>query len=160
MRRVIDSNVPIVANGRDTNASTRCREAAIDILALLIARGRIVVDEDGEMLAEYRRYCQPRGQPGVGDRFFREVLMNYSGKIERIHLARTENGNYRDFPDDPELANFDASDRKFAAAARKAGAPVLNATDSDWLIHRRALARNGIAVEFVCGANMDDWTTH
>jgi hypothetical protein len=156
-RRVVDTNVAVVANGRDTNASLKCRIAAIDALAGLIAAGRIIIDGAGEMLAEYRTYCEPKGQPGVGDRFFREVLMNYAGKVERIDLTKSADGSYEDFPDSPDLATFDNSDRKFAAAARKAAAPVMNATDSDWLTHRIALARHGIAVEFVCGLQQAEW---
>jgi hypothetical protein len=150
-RRVIDTNVAVVANGRNTNSSPRCRIAAVDALADILVRGRIIVDADGEMLAEYRRYCNPKGQPGVGDRFFREVLMNYAGKIERIRLEKEADGSHVDFPSDPALANFDFSDRKFAAAARKMSVPVMNATDSDWLNFHAALKRNGIRVEFLCG---------
>jgi hypothetical protein len=156
-RRVIDTNVAVVANGRETNASLKCRQSAIDALVLLLNRGRIVVDDAGEMTAEYRTYCKPKGQPGVGDRFFREVLMNYSGKVERVRLRKRADGSFSDFPSDPDLASFDRSDRKFAAAARKASVPVLNATDSDWLIHIEALEKNGISVEFVCGTDKAKW---
>ena len=151
-RRVVDSNVLVVANGRQTNASVHCRTAAVEALRDLLGRGRIVVDRAGAMIEEYRRYCHPKGQPGVGDRFYREILMNYAAeKVERIGLSQRNDGSFADFPDDPALAAFDPSDRKFAAAARKAGVPVMNATDSGWLIHHEALARNGIEVEFVCG---------
>jgi len=110
------------------------------------------------MVDEYRRYCLPKGQPGVGDQFFREILMNYAGKVERIKLARRPDGSFVDFPDDPDLVKFDLSDRKFAAAARRSVAPVLNATDSDWLHHHAALRRNGIEVEFICGTDRHHWT--
>ncbi len=156
-RRVVDTNVAVVANGRNTNASLYCRMAAIDALAGLLRRGRIVIDAGGEMAAEYQVYCEPKGQPGVGDRFFREVLMNYHGKVERILLAKRNDGTFVDFPDDPALVTFDPSDRKFAAAARKAAVPVMNATDSDWSYHHAALSRNGIEVEFVCGISPAGW---
>ena len=159
-RRVVDSNVAVVANGRNTNASVQCRSAAIDALKDLLRHGRIIVDQAGAMTREYRRHCHPKGQPGVGDQFFREILMNYAGeKVERIDLLKHEDGSFADFPDDPALVHFDASDRKFAAAARKTGVPVMNATDSDWLDHRAALMNNGIAVEFVCGDSLGQWTT-
>ena len=64
-----------------------------------------------------------------------------------------------DFPDDPALAEFDLSDRKFAALARRSGAPVANATDGGWLQHRSALEANEISVEFVCGCDPLQWTT-
>lgn len=156
-RRVVDTNVAVVANGRNTNASLRCRLAAIDALHGLLRRGRIVIDEAGEMTAEYKVYCEPKGQPGVGDRFFHEVLMNYRGKVERISLAKRSDGSFVDFPADPVLVTFDLSDRKFAAAARKAAVPVMNATDSDWLHHYATLRQNGIEVEFVCGVSPAEW---
>jgi hypothetical protein len=157
LRRVIDSNVAIVANGRETNAGPKCRLRAIERLNELLADGQIVVDVAGEMIDEYRRYCEPKGQPGVGDRFFREILMNYEGKIERVHLEKDDEGNFVDFPKDPDLAGFDHDDKKFAAAGRKAQCPVANATDSDWLDYRVPLERNGVEIEFVCGTERADW---
>lgn len=77
--------------------------------------------------------------------------------MERIPLPKRSDGSFIDFPDDPALVEFDLSDRKFAAAARKASVPMMNATDSDWSLHYAALARNGIAVEFVCGPNPGEW---
>jgi hypothetical protein len=147
----------VVANGRQTNASIRCRSAAIDALNLLLKHGRVVIDDAGEMVEEYRPYCEPKGQPGVGDRFFYEMLMNYTGKVERIRLQKRADGSFVDFPNDDDLATFDQSDRKFAAASRRARARVMNATDSDWLHHLAALERHGIRVEFVCGSCRSSW---
>ena len=70
MRRVVvDTNVPIVANGRPdpsnggrTPAPT-CRLAAIDFLEETLARRRVLLDLAGEIQGEYRRYLNPRGQP-------------------------------------------------------------------------------------------------
>ena len=156
---MVDTNVAIVANGRNSNAALKCRAAFIDALARILESGRIIIDIGGEMLAEYRTYCSPHGQPGIGDRFFREVLMNYSGKVVRIELSKRADGSFVDFPADPDLAGFDPSDKKFAAAARKSNTPVLNSTDSDWLDHRAALERNGVTVEFVCGTVSGKWLT-
>ena len=83
--------------------------------------------------------------------------MNFTGRVERIPLEKRIDGSFVDFPSDPRLANFDLSDRKFAAAARKAGVPVCNAIDTDWLDHRSELAENGIEVAFLCGCNADEW---
>lgn len=156
-RRVVDTNVGIVANGRNTNASLGCRLAALEALASLIEGGRIVVDSSGEMQSEYRTYFNPSGQPGVGDRFFQAVLTDFATKVERVDLARRPDGSFADFPEDADLATFDPSDRKFAAAARRVGVAVLNAVDSDWLDHYEALARNGITVDFVCGSDIALW---
>ena len=162
MRRVVDTNVAIVANGRADEArgsrqpSVDCRLAAVEFLEALLRRGRIVVDSDGEIQSEYRRHLNPSGEPGVGDRFYREVL-NRGGRIDRVVLVVRPDGSYAAFPDDPALEGFDRSDRKFAAAARLSKAPVANSVDSDWLDYRAALAGHGIAVDFVCGCNRTAW---
>src|SRR5687767_10219573 len=104
-RRVVHTNVAIVANGRDDNAHPSCRLAAAQGLREILEGGVIVVDVAGAMLAEYRSYCNPVGQPGLGDRFFREVLMSYGGRVERIDLPLDlATGGYLDFPNDPDLA--------------------------------------------------------
>ena len=158
MRRVVDTNVPIVANGRNTNASINCRLAAINFLNLLVEGGQTVLDLGGEIQAEYRSYLDPSGQPGVGDRFYQIILHSAPARVERINLPTDPaTGEFVDFPNDPALANFDRSDRKFAAAARKSNSPVANATDTDWLDYNMALSRNGISVEFICGCDPMNW---
>lgn len=158
MQRVVDTNVAKVANGREINATPSCQLAALSALESLLQNGAIVMDLAGEIFGEYRRHFNSNGQPGVGDRFFQIVLTEFSGKrVLRVQLERRADGSYVDFPSDPDLAHFDPSDRKFAAAARKTNSPVLNATDSDWLDHFEALERNGITVEFVCGRDKLQW---
>jgi hypothetical protein len=157
-RRVVDTNVAIVANGRGTNASIDCRLAAVEFLNWLLANGRVILDLGGEIQAEYHRHLNPKGQPGVGDRFYRMVLESAPKRVERIELSKNAAGEFDDFPADPALAAFDRSDRKFAAAARKAKAPVANATDRrSWHAYHAALVANGIAVEFVCGGDPATW---
>lgn len=157
-RRVVDTNVAVVANGAKSNATPACRLAAIEALADILKRGRIVVDLAGDMLAEYKAHCDPKGEPGVGDRFFREVLTNYSGKrVIRIDLAKEADGSYSAFPTDPALAAFDISDRKFAVASRMSGAPVMNCVDTDWLTYQTSLASHGIKIDFICGTKHDTW---
>jgi hypothetical protein len=155
--------VPIVANGRrdpeesGQHASPMCRLAAIEFLQEMLAKGCVVLDLAGEIEAEYHRYLSPRGQPGVGDRFYLEILNSAPGRIERVPLPKDEAGEYKDFPKAAELASFDTSDRKFAALAHRERMPVANATDSDWLIHCAALETSGISVRFVCGCDRRLW---
>ncbi len=162
MRRVVDTNIAIVANGRTDEArgsrqpSVDCRLAAVEFLDALLRHGRIVVDSDGELQSEYRRHLNPRGEPGVGDRFYREVL-NRAGRIDLFILAVRPDGSYAAFPDDPALDGFDRSDRKFAAVARLSKAPVANSVDSDWLDYRAAPAAHGIAVDVGCGCDRTAW---
>lgn len=159
----MDTNVPIVANGRPDPAhgsrapSIACRIAAVERLMALIEHGTVVLDVDGQIQAEYQRHLNPRGQPGVGDRFYELIINSHPGRVERVALPLSSDGNYSDFPPDPALAGFDRSDRKFAALSRRETIPVVTATDSDWLHLRGALELNGIKIDFVCGCDQDDW---
>lgn len=155
--RVVDTNVLVVANGGHEGASSSCQLASIEALKGILSNGRIVVDCGGEISGEYRRYCNPSGQPKIGDMFYREVVLNYSQKLLRVDLVKNADGSFVDFPVDPLLRNFDPSDRKFVAASVKSGAPVMNSTDSDWLIHKEELKNNGISIEFVCGEMPGIW---
>ena len=158
MRRVVDTNVAVVANGRNTNASLDCRQRAVEFIVEFLQRGRVILDRGGEIQAEYHKRLNPRGQPGVGDRFYLVVLQSSLKRVERINLPKgPATDEFVDFPDDTRLANFDRNDRKFAAAARKAGVPVANAADTDWLDHETALRQNGVQIQFICGMDRAVW---
>lgn len=159
-RAVVDANVPIVSNGRDGDYHLECQLACIDALVGIMKRGTVFIDDSGAILEEYTRHLRYQGQPGVGDAFFRFIVQNQANhrRVRQITLRfRDGTEDYIDFPDDPRLATFDRSDRKYAACARKSNRPVLNAVDSDWLHHRAALAEHGIEVRFLCGLSMDGW---
>ncbi|MGA8169228.1 MAG: hypothetical protein WB816_00085 [Methylocystis sp.] len=163
-RYVVDTNVPIVANGRpnpnDSGVpSITCRVAAIEFLVNTLESGKILLDLAGEIQAEYRRYLNPRGQPGVGDRFYLEVLNSAPKRIERVELPKRDDGQYVDLPQALIDVNFDPSDRKFAALANREKSPVINATDSDWLNHRDVLESSGVRVKFLCGRRKSEWFT-
>lgn len=162
-RAVVDTNVPIVANGRSDDANggriptAACRLAAIDFLDELLKSGRVFLDLAGEIQREYRRYLNPAGEPGVGDRFYQEVLRRGPLQVQHVELPKASDGSYKDYPKDRDLVSFDPSDRKFVALSLRAKAPVVVATDSDWVHHRAALDRNGVTIRFVCGCNMNAW---
>jgi hypothetical protein len=101
----------------------------------------------------------PRGQPGVGDRFYLEVINSTPHKVERVALPRRADGEYLDLPQPLIDAGFDPSDLKFAALARREGVPVYNAVDSDWINHSQILVAEQIAVEHLCGCDPADWFT-
>lgn len=159
-RWVVDTNVPVVANGRGAETHPvhpDCRAATIRFLVRIREnRERIILDNGGKVLAEYRGCLQPSGQPGVGDRFYREILHNPT-MVERVDLPKRGDGEYRDLPREVIDSGFDRSDRKFAALAKRENAPVANAVDSDWLDARSLLAANGVRVEFLCGCDRDSW---
>jgi len=159
-RWVIDTNVPVVANGRhdrDRPVACQCREAAITFLVeLLDSEGRAVIDNLGEIQEEYRRYLRPAGQPGVGDRFYHELMRN-PRLCERVALPKREDGEYVDLPPAIIESAFDRDDRKFAALARREAIPVVNGVDSDWLDARELLMEHDIRVEFLCGTDATHW---
>lgn len=57
MQYAVDTNVPIVANGRSDNGehlpSIACRLAAIEFLESLLTGGVVLLDLEGEIQAEY-----------------------------------------------------------------------------------------------------------
>ena len=158
-RWTIDTNVPVVANGRDDRdrpVAVECREAAVRFLMRVHGEGqRVVVDDAGKIEKEYRTYLHPSGQPGVGDRFYQSVL--YRRLCERVRLPKRCDGEYADLPQAVIDARFDRGDRVFAALAKREGIPVVNAVDGDWLAARGVLNENGIRVEFLCGCDAAGW---
>jgi hypothetical protein len=162
IRSVVDTNVAIVANGRSDPEDTRppsilCRKAAVTFLSQLVENGRVLLDFEGAIQAEYRNHLNPSGAPGVGDRFYQEVLRSAPKLVERVGLPKRHDGEYEDLPQALIDVGFDPSDRKFAALAHKEGVSVYNATDSDWVEHSITLANAGVQVENLCGCNINLW---
>jgi hypothetical protein len=160
-RWVVDTNAPIVANGRtDARApgdpSIDCRIAAVAFLQKIENRQGVLVDDDNRVVEEYRRHLNPSGQPGVGDRFYQRVLNDWRF-AERRALPVGDDGEYVDLPRSLVDAGFDPSDRKFAALARRCLAPVANAVDSDWIAHGALLEAEGVRVEHLCGCDPATW---
>jgi hypothetical protein len=162
---VVDTNVPIGANGR-SHADPACVIACIEGLAAVCSEGVIVLDDAMRILKEYMDHLSLGGEPGAGDAFVKWVW-NVQGddrRCERVVLTpRYENGaeNFAEFPDDPELADFDLADRKFVAAALASlkTPAVLNALDSDWAENHNALVRNGLTIRFLCPQHVAPSTT-
>lgn len=152
---IVDTNVPITANGHAEQASLACRLACISALRTIQAQRRISVDQSGLILQEYRRHLSPNGQPGLGDAFFKWLWNNQANPQVCIPVPITpaaDGRGFTEFPDDPALAQFDRSDRKFVAVARAhpLHPPIHNAVDTDWLSYQDALAQHGVVVEHVC----------
>ena len=148
---VLDTNVLVVANGRDTHATDQCRLAAIRCLRSVQQANKAVIDSLGHIIDEYRKYCVHSGKPDVGDQFFMWLVQS-QGSIKTADLEPHPERGYEEFPDDPELASFDQDDRKFVAAALAAGpdTDVINAVDSDYQAFAGALAAAGVSVVELC----------
>lgn len=150
---VVDTNVPVVANGGE-DADPECVRACVRALVEVTRRGHVLVDDGLEIVREYRTNLRAKGQPGVGDAFFKWLWDNLWVKQICTHVRITTHSKrgYREFPIHEGLAAFDPSDRKFVAvaAAHPDHPPILQAVDSKWWGCRHAFAECGINVEFLC----------
>lgn len=155
---IIDTNVPIVANRTTLHASSACVSTCISLINALTRQQthRLVIDAQWRIIGEYCHMLHATGQPGVGDAFLKWILINQFNpqRCERVSIEYdTAENRYTPFPDhDPDMVNFDLSDRKFVAVAlaHPEHPPIYNATDTDWFHHQAQLAKHGVQVEFLC----------
>jgi len=156
MKAVVDTNVPVVANGRSPQASGECARTCAVRLNELTKRGKIVLDDDWLILKEYVRNLDQSGQPGPGDAFLKWVLLNHANpnRCEKVRLTPTDASktNFAEFPQSLELQRFDPSDRKFVAVAlgHPDKPPVLQATDAQWWDLRDHMKEAGVTIDFLC----------
>lgn len=147
---VVDTNVPIVANGCSSQADEQCRLTCIGRLEYLMEEGIVAIDNRDAILKEYIDNFSPVGGHDVGDRFFVHIINHQYGetRVKRIPVTPIDD-DQRGFNELPENS-FDRSDRKFLAVAVVLGAVVLNATDSDWQEHGELMNELGVEVEQLC----------
>lgn len=152
--KVIDTNVILVANGQHLDVSPNCVASCAITLQSVMKSGKLVLDEGFQILLEYQNKTQPKKGNRPGDAFVKWALNNRCNKkhVELVHLLTHDERSFESFPEDPELANFDAPDRKFVAVsgAHPKKPPISQAADSKWLDWAPALKRHGIEVDFLC----------
>jgi len=153
MNVVVDTNVAMAANGRNTHASLTCQYACTEFLEGLVSlrkRTRIVLDEQGLIFAEYRNRLHFKGQPGVGDMFFKYLHdhMYLGKKIQLVPITpiADETRGFNELPSN----SVDKSDRKFLATALVAGAAVVNALDGGWHKQTDFVTELGVNVRQLC----------
>lgn len=159
---VVDTNVACAANGAAKQADPQCALRCLQELVATRNGRQVLLDDKGLILQEYLKQ-KPHGFPqGPGDAFLVWVYDNQANPVHIQVVPVTPLGDdprgFAEFPDDADLMAFDQDDRKFVAVALAGGGnpPILNATDTDWWIHRDALARNGVRVAFLCPHLMID----
>ncbi|MDE0231496.1 MAG: hypothetical protein OXI56_08885 [bacterium] len=148
---VVDINVLVVAEGDQTHAGDRCQETAS--LKLLHVRDQhsLVLDTSREILGEYAKGLGSGGASGPGELFF--IWAVSSGGHRYVELETHVDRGFEAFPDDPRLDRFDWDDRKFVAAAVVSGTTetrIVNAVDSDYLLHKEALDEVGVVIQELC----------
>lgn len=153
MNVVVDTNVAIAANGRCTHASLACQYKCIEFIQGLVSpekRTRIILDEPGLIFTEYSSHLNYKGQPGMGDMFFKYLHdhMYLGKKIQLVPITpiADEARGFNELP--PNLV--DKSDQKFLAAAVKAGAKIVNAVDTDWHEQKTFITGLGVNVQQLC----------
>ncbi len=158
---VIDTNVPLTANKKDA-PSPACVLACVQALEALMKSGHFVIDDGWRIINEYKHKLSPDGQPGVGDRFLKWVLRNYTNPKFCTQVPLTprpeDPRDFEQFPRDEALAGFDPSDRKFVAVscAHEKRPPILQATDSKWWGLREAFAHCGVDIRFLCPKDIEE----
>lgn len=156
---VVDTNVVVVANRRESDADPQCQLACIDCLDALVAHDVVAIDDQGRIVNEYAKHANWEGGPGVGDVFFKHVVDNQymNGRVRRVPVTPSEDEG-RGFEELPPNS-FDPSDRKFLAVAVVEKATVLNATDSDWDEHADLMASLAVGVHQLCPQHATKQTT-
>ncbi len=151
-RIVVDTNVLIVANGRDdTPADLKCELACVEALQSAKAGKQLVLLDTFDLIIdEYRDYCRQSGEPGVGDEFFKYLNDHQHSTKKVIHISiqetPDEDGGFANLP----ANTFDRDDRKFLAVAEAGDGRVVNATDSDWSEHADFIDSLGVHVCELC----------
>lgn len=158
---IVDTNVAVVANEQNDGVATSCIDACKIFVATARDQHVVLVDDADAIRQEYAQALQQSRPYGLGALFLQHIYQHQYNlaRVRRVALPVAASGEYADFPNDPALAAFDPSDRKFAALARRTGISVTNATDSDWIDNIAALNAYGITVDFLCGHNKEDWFT-
>ena len=155
---VIDTNVPIVANGETPQADLQCVHVCSQVLER-VCNGelRVLLDNKGLILEEYLKGLKSdknRKQKGLGMTFLIWLWNKQAveSRCRKIVINPSETRTFEEFPDDPALDKFDLDDRKFVAVscASKTTAEILNASDTDWSQYEDALDRHDVTVVFLC----------
>ncbi|MFA7543281.1 MAG: hypothetical protein WCY84_02800 [Candidatus Cloacimonadaceae bacterium] len=158
---IIDTNIPLTANKIFNNPKNekdwmQCAYNCIELLETVVkSKQGLVLDAGDEIFREYGHKLSYKGQPGVGDKFFKWLHDNrYSFPTEDRVEITPQGDTYKEFPDHPGLKDFDISDRKFIAVAYSHSAKpkptIFEATDSKWIGWRKALSEVGIEVNLLC----------
>ena len=147
---VVDTNVLIVANGRNTHVDLTCQLACIEEIENIFVTHTIALDKSGKIFDEYKDRLNFSGAPGLGDIFFKELYNRlYDPQfVNQVMVTPSEDAS-KSFEELPSNS-FDVSDRKFLAVAVVAEADVLNATDSDWAINHALTDSLGVNVKQLC----------
>ncbi|MCY2994956.1 MAG: hypothetical protein NTY19_44910 [Planctomycetota bacterium] len=157
---IVDTNVLLVADGKQVDISREGCSCCILALQLLMKQGRIAVDEAGAILREYLKKTKPWNPQKVGELFLKWVLDNHynEARCDRIPITPRvdDSEDYEEFPRDERLQRFERADRKFVAVAlaHPQRPAIQEASDTDFYEFREVLAEHGVRVDFLCESDL------
>ena len=147
---VIDTNVFIVANGKAKHLSDEETDKCKLFVASLFSDTIISLDLQREIFAEYIKYMNLSGQPGLSDAFIKQLWDRQYDKpfCEFVDIKKNKKGIYRQLSNKEDLLRFDSNDLKFIAVYLGSKNPVsiCNASDSDWENNKSLLSKYNIKV--------------
>jgi hypothetical protein len=118
---VVDTNVPMTANGANEDSSSECIASSSRALHAVMTSGHLFIDNHGLIMGEYRSNLNAKGQPGPGDAFFKWLYTNeWNGqRVTHVNITpKTEDPHdFDELPKPAEGIKYDRSDRKFLAVA-------------------------------------------
>lgn len=161
MTVIVDTNVAVVASvqaEQESDAKYKdCIAACAERLGQINNEGvRLALDDQRRIIDEYRRNLESLDRFNIGYQFYKWVEMNWTNpeRCDRISITPVDGLeiNFKEFPDDPALADFDDDDRKFiaVACAHPDSPPILQAVDGKWRNFLDVLRDKGVMVEYIC----------
>jgi hypothetical protein len=150
---IVDTNVPLVAQGTAAQMSSDCVLNCVNFLDKLFQGHFILVIDTGYyLIGEYQNQMDKGNQ--YGNRFLKWVYTNQANpqKIKTVDINQLDEFNFKEVPQSLIDIGFDNSDRKILAVAmaNKNQASIAQAADSKWIGWEDDLKKEGITVHFLC----------
>jgi hypothetical protein len=157
---IVDTNVPLVAQGTATHMSDNCVfNCANFLLKLFEGEFILVIDNDYHLIGEYQNQMPKGSQAQYGNRFLRWIYTNQANpqKIKTVEINKLDEFNFKEVPRSIIDIGFDNSDRKFVAVAiaNENQASIVQAADSKWIGWEEALNKEGVSIHFICREELE-----
>ncbi len=154
---IIDANVSLLPGMSVKNIPDNQTECALKCSQFLEnfmkdSQSRLVLDEGGEILKEYRNAYNLNNNQGIAVEFYKWANAMFFKYIEDvIPLEELQENEFANYPDCDDLKNFDPPDRKYIALSynHPEKPPIIEAGDSKWWRIRDAMRENGMEIIFI-----------
>ena len=152
---VLDTNVLVVAGGRNVGALEECEKACLAIVRSVHDGAALVaVDSDGRIPLEYARHLRALKGAGVGEKLAVALSRRYRDptlcRLVDVTPIDDPPGSFKEVPE--VLPDFDTDDQVFiaVAAADPTGPQIYTAVDGEYWDRKRDFVASGIGVQFPC----------